>query len=498
MNSRKVVSLLVIAAWMAVPVSALAQDGLTVTVATASACTDGTFQTSVDGSLGPFSFTWDFGDGDSLLESDLASPHETTHSYPAQGEYAWSLLVETADSLTGTASGTLTISGPEVTLTSEPFPPLLTLEDSGTAQVNFTAQVSGGTRPYSFAWDLNGDGAADEGIDPASDTASFAYDRPGEYKATVTVTDGCGLMTSDTLTVVVLDAETGCHPMAQRIADALNTLDPGRTTQPYTCQDIFNFFQGGWTGIQLGFGRMWHAYHLALVIDELTWEEILDWHLNGTGWGILAQLDRFAEVLQDVPLGDLVALVANGEATIQDVRTAVRAALRYEVDFEDALARLGEGATPGDLQQFYRSTEELGIAPEVLDAYLEEGLSLQDLRHAGHLAEQQGVTWEDVLGARLSGSGWGEIRHSYQDETGRGNNDSDPGRPEGPRLQNDEQEQRQAEHMQRLALRLAERYGIGQEQVLSLYQGTCGQDWGCVVTWLREHAPEREHGGGRP
>ena len=77
----------------------------------------------------------------------------------------------------------------------------------------------------------------------------------------------------------------------------MSSIFPDRADQVYTCKDIFDIFEGAIFGYHVGFGRMWHAYQLTQKIDELSWEDILDWHLNYSGWGILQQLDRFAGLL---------------------------------------------------------------------------------------------------------------------------------------------------------------------------------------------------------
>lgn len=510
MRLRTGLSLLIVASCLLAPVSAHAQDDLSVLVTTAVSCSSAEFSLTVTGASGPFSLAWDFGDGDILFEKDIASPHVTAHVYPAQGDYAWSVSVLTASGLTGRASGTVTIPGPEVTLTSTPFPPLLHLGSDGTATVDFLAEVTGGSVPYELAWDLNGDGVVDESSDPASLSASYTYAEAGRYDASVTVTDSCGLSASDTLPVVILDSQVACHPMAQRIADALNTLAPGRTAKPYTCQDIYDFFTGGWTGSQLGFGRMWHAYQLALVIDDLTWEDILEWHLNNTGWGLLVQLHRIAEAMDQVPLTDLVGMVTSGEASLREIRQAFVATTRFGADFHDALSRLQDGANPGELSQLYRTAADLGLEPETLDAYLEQGLRLPDLRHASHLAEQQGLALDDILAARLAGESWGEIRRTSQDHPGRGQGQAGQGEqiqePSQDRVQDRARERNQerdrtqerTQNLERLTLRLAERLGISQEQLRAVFEGTCAQDWSCVMTWLRSQVRQQDHGRGRP
>ncbi len=539
MRLRTCVSLWVVAFFLAAPVSALAQDALSISVTPSLACATVEFSQVIEGDAGPYTLTWDFGDGDSLVETEVSSPHITTHTYPDQGEYAWSVSAFSPSGLTASASGTLTVPGPEVTLSSSPFPPLLTLEPGGSAQVDFSAEVSGGSEPYQFSWDLDGDGSADEDTDPGSASASFAYTQPGSYTAAVTVSDSCGLSDSDTLPIVILDAATACHPMAQRIADALNTLAPGRTAKAYTCQDIYNFFTGGWTGSQLGFGRMWHAYQLAQVIDEMTWEEILDWHLNKTGWGLLVQLDRIADTLEEVSLTQLVEMVTSGEVSVREIRQAFAVTTRYGADFYDALSRLQDGANPGWLSQFYRTAADMGLEPEALDEYLDQGLDLPEIRRAIRLAEHQDVLVDDILAARLAGDRWGEIRRSIQEHPGRGQGqgmgqqqeqeqvreqerdrlqDRDrsqqhPGRGQGmgqqqeqeqvreqerERIQDRDRDQQQIQNLERLAVRLAERLGVAQEQLRAVFDGSCAQDWSCVMTWLRSQVRQQEHERGRP
>ena len=148
---------------------------------------------------------------------------------------------------------------------------------------------------------------------------------------------------------------------------------------------VFDIFTGGLTGSQLGFGILKHAIKLSSSIEDLTWEEIRDWHLDGTGWGLLVQLDRYADALEDVGIGDLLELVGSGEYTLGDIRAALRTAVRYDSDFDDAMARLAAGTSPGQLGQLYRTSQELGIDAADLDALLSSGVSLADVRHAGIL-----------------------------------------------------------------------------------------------------------------
>lgn len=478
----------------ALPGPAAAQDGILVEVTTDVACDQATFMASADGGSQAFDLSWFFGDEESLEESGVATfPHQTEHTYPGTGEYTWMLAAaDVADpELTGMASGSILV-GPSVSLTSDVFPPLLTLQD-GTASLELTAEVKGGEEPYTYAWALNGHGSGD--TDGSS--ASVSFTAAGKYEVSVTVTDDCGLSAMDSLTIVVFDPGDACHPMAERIAEAVSSIFPDQAEQLYSCEDIFAIFQGELTGSQLGFGRMWHAYQLSQTIDDLTWEEILDWHLDGGGWGLLVQLDKFADALDEVSTGDLVGMVLSGEASIQDIRTSIRAVTRYDADFEDALARLADGANPGELGQLYRLAQELEMDPEALDAYLDAGLSLSDLRHAARVADRFGSDLDSIASAHAEGLSWGQINQAHRlanDETS-----VDEILEMGiKKFRQSQREQDRAERTQerdeRTASRLAAQYGVSVEQIWAVYDGACQGDWKCVRAHFRG---EQQHGKGK-
>jgi len=469
------------------PVSARAASELEVQVDVSVDCDLATFQAAVvDGVSSSYSFDWGFGDLETLtLPNQTAIPGPVVHPYPAAGEYDWSLSVMDDGEGTGEATGIVLIDGPIVTLSSDPFPPLLTLQ-GGTASANFTAVVEGGLAPYSYAWDLDGDGLAD--LEGSPGPASFTYTEAGKYQASVLVVDACGLAGEDTLPVVVTDPEAeACHPMAQRIADAVNTLFPNQAETLYTCEDIFAIFQGSLTGSQVGFGRLWHAYKLSQTMEELTWEEIRDWHLAGNGWGLLVQLDRFADTLDQVGLRELFDRVLSGEATVGDIRQAVRSVVRYEADFEDALARLAAGANPGELGQLYRTAQELGVEPNALDQYLTDGVSLAELNHASRLAARTGSEWQLLLEAHASGQSWGEINQAERLANSDGTTNSERGpKDDREQPQGEAQDEREATRDQKMATRLAKQFGVSESEVWALLSGTCAGDWSCVRSTLRQ------------
>ena len=488
MTAQRLLSFVIAITLVTFPVSAAAQSEMTVDVTTSVICNEATFKTTVDDGIELYNLLWHFGDTEmqeDLGIADLDFPFEVTHEYPGPGEFAWEVSATDSLGAMAEASGTIAIDGPSVTLTSEPFPPLVVLEN-GQASVNFSAEVTGGIEPYTFTWDLDGDGLADPDDGPG--VASFTYTEPGKYIASVQVTDECGLMGEDTLPVVVIDPEEeACHPTAQKIADAVNTLFPSQADDLYTCEDIFDIFRGGLTGSQVGFGRMWHAYKLALTIQDLTWEEIRDWHLDGNGWGGLVQLNRFADLLEQHGIRELVDLVLSGEATIREIRHSVRSVLRYEADFEDALARLGDGISPGQLGRFYRTAQDLQLDPDQLEGYLTDGVSLQELNHAARLAERSNLDWTQIAGAHAAGYSWGEIGQAQRLADGEDwMSVLDTG------IRETREELREGDRNDRTAEQLAARYGISAQEVLDLHDD-CAQDWGCVRKALRDQAQSQNH-----
>lgn len=485
---RVLTAVAVLVGALALPVAAgaapKAQGGLSVTVHTAAQCGGAQFAISVEGGVPPYEMAIDFGDGEMLAASGEGMPPTIiAHTYAVGGAYTWSVTASSGD-LTGTAVGTLLI-GPAVTLTSDPFPPLLPLVD-GQASLNLTAEVSGGTAPFSYAWTL--DGASASTSDPASPGASATFSAGGKYTASVLVTDHCGLSAADSLTIVVDDPlAEGCHPTAERIAEAVNTLFPLQSEQLYTCEDIYDYFTGGLTGSQLGFGILRHAYTLATTIPDLTWEEILDWKLDGSGWGQLVQLQRVSEALGDIGIAELIERVATGENSVADIRTAARTALRYEGEFEQALELLAGGASHGELGQIFRTAGELGIDPAVVAEYGAMGVRSVELQQAARVAERLGTDWASVLEAHAAGESWGAIRKGEaEDAPGPGDSQGQGNGQGEDRGQEPKKNEIQNEVNLRLAEQLAAKYGLTIEAVQAMWEGTCGGDWGCVRQTLRE------------
>ena len=468
-------------------------EGITISVDVKADCGKVDFIFTLGNSPSSYKYLMNFGDGDTASATVTDSPGITiSHTYIDQGDFMWSININET-----ILSETLTLEGPQVTLSSIPFPPLFVVGDPGL--VEFSTTVIGGSPEVAFAWDLDGDGTFDG---ETGETATHPYTEPGKYYPKVMVTDKCGFTSTDSLPVVVADLENVCHPTAQKIADGVNTIFPDQSEDLYTCDDIYAIFDNESEENNLGFGRMWKAYNLAESMEELSWEDILDWHLNESGWGALLQLDRFADLLEEHDLPELMGLVMSDEYTLGDVRIAVRSTTRFEADFEDVLTRIAEGANPGELGQFYNLANELEADPAELDAYLADGLTLSELKQTAKLADRMEVNWTEIADARGAADSWGDISQAYRlanDEISAAEllilgvkeykkdlreivHETEKEKKE------EKQTNQQEEKNKNTGNKLAEQFSAEFGDVMNLFNVKCEGDWGCVRKALREQA----------
>jgi len=132
------------------------------------------FNASFVGGQGPFNYGWRFGDG---TGSTLANP---THSYGAVGRYLVELWVNDSSGHSENSSLQIRVYTP-LTISK-----LIASPDSAFLGqiVNFTANATGGTTPYTYAWDF-GDGGTGGNLS----AISHAYSTNGPFEAKLTVTD---------------------------------------------------------------------------------------------------------------------------------------------------------------------------------------------------------------------------------------------------------------------------------------------------------------------
>jgi hypothetical protein len=190
--------------------------------------------------------------------------------------------------------------------------------------------------------------------------------------------------------------------------------------------------------------------------------------------------------------------VLSGENTVNQIRAALRVVIRYEADFEEALARLAEGISPGKLGQLYRTADELDLDPSDLDGYLEMGFNLQEMRHAAKLATQLDGDWASLIITHSEGYSWGEIRKAYQlaDETFDVQTILDVGVQEFRQQQRTQaQEERRMELNLRTAANFAAQHGVSEDEILVVFNETCDGDWKCVRDYLRENPGNANQAG---
>lgn len=88
---------------------------------------------------------------------------------------------------------------PQIDFTAAPFPA------AANQLITFTSIVSGGTQPYSYAWDFDGDGVTDCADAVCSNTYASAYN--GSVALTVTAANGCSS------SLVIADGWAACTPI---------------------------------------------------------------------------------------------------------------------------------------------------------------------------------------------------------------------------------------------------------------------------------------------
>lgn len=143
-------------------------------------------------------YSWDFGDGQ---QRNTANP-TVFHTFEDPGNYTVTVTVtDTATKETVSASESVVVH--PVGVTPEPLTVSAYWDttDGGTAPATYSLEgdVYGGRAPYTWHWDF-GDG---QEATFGGCCASHRYENPGQYTATLTVTDSLGNTASDSTTVSV-------------------------------------------------------------------------------------------------------------------------------------------------------------------------------------------------------------------------------------------------------------------------------------------------------
>jgi PKD repeat protein len=187
----------------------------------------------------PFSYLWDFGDGNT---STQANPN---HTYALAGTYMVTLTITDNNGCTSTYTG-LVISGGS----GQPCQVTYNYMVAGAGStVSFSATGTGGLAPYSYLWDF-GDGNTGSGQSP-----THTYAANGVYGACVTMFDssGCVAVYCDTIVignggsfgtlsgVVIADSLFPALAEVQLIAYDSSTSSFSLIAVTTTVQGTFNF-----------------------------------------------------------------------------------------------------------------------------------------------------------------------------------------------------------------------------------------------------------------
>lgn len=184
-----------------------------------------------NGTHGPLSYYWEFGDGGTTNDQSPA------HSYDAPGAYQVNLTV--VDFMGAIAHDQMTIQVnlvPSLEVSASP------LEIDVHQQVEFHCTVHNGTPPFAFWWDF-GDAGTSSLEDPA-----HIYDIPGIFSPSLSMTDSAGAVVvwhEQNVTVnpspsftVTAEPERGISPL-----DVHFTCSPADGTPPYSFE--WDFGDGG-------------------------------------------------------------------------------------------------------------------------------------------------------------------------------------------------------------------------------------------------------------
>ena len=142
---------------------------------------DVSFAVEGSGGSGSYTYSWDFGDGES---SDQQNP---THPYDTAGTYDVEVTVTDAVDPDNSTTGLLTVMALDQPVTLSVGISASPTSGNAPLAVTFTATISGGSPPYDLEWDF-GDGTTEtQSTDDNTAQISHAYTNAGTYQVWVEV-----------------------------------------------------------------------------------------------------------------------------------------------------------------------------------------------------------------------------------------------------------------------------------------------------------------------
>jgi len=146
-----------------------------------------TFNASTTAGVGPFTFSWSFGDG------NLSVINPASHTYSTPGRFTVTLTATDSDGVNASSSQVIIVAPAlSVGFTNSPTNP------EADQPVTFTETQSGGVGNVSLSWDFGDNSSSTE--NPAMHT----YTSSGFFIVSATATDADGVNTTSTQTVNVV------------------------------------------------------------------------------------------------------------------------------------------------------------------------------------------------------------------------------------------------------------------------------------------------------
>lgn len=130
----------------------------------------------------PYTYAWTFGDG------GTGTGAQTTHTYNSPGTYNVNVIATDATGNTAPAASTPI----EITASPNPLTGLavsVTQDSADHLSFTYGATITGGTGPFTYSWDFDGDGTEDASGAPP---VNYTFSTEGLYGGTLTVEDSLG------------------------------------------------------------------------------------------------------------------------------------------------------------------------------------------------------------------------------------------------------------------------------------------------------------------